>query len=395
MAGRRKTPIGEFGKISRPREIAPGVFEASCRIRDADGVLRRVRARGRSRSAAEAALKRSLVDRVPAEDDLGPESLVDEAAQEWLAQKQALVESGDLAPRTYAAYAASWRNHVAPGMGSFTLREATVRRCEAWQVALRKQVGAPSCKRARAVLGGVLGHAVRMGAIRTNPVRDLSPIPSGSRRAPRALSAAERAAWLAWVDSHPTRPDGTPDVETIARRALGDLSRFMLATGVRVGEALAVGWDDVDLEAGTVHVCHHLVPVDGRGLVRMPGTKRGEGRLLRLPGWAVSMLWARRVASDGAPPVFPTRDGGWRSPVQVSRWIRVAADEAGMPWLTSHSFRRTVITFLDDAGFGTREVADQAGHSRVEQTQGYMARGVVSDRTATALEGIVSITRPS
>jgi integrase len=41
---------------------------------------------------------------------------------------------------------------------------------------------------------------------------------------------------------------------------LADLTLLMLATGCRIGEALAVGWDE-DLNAGTVDVRWHLVRV--------------------------------------------------------------------------------------------------------------------------------------
>ena len=40
--------------------------------------------------------------------------------------------------------------------------------------------------------------------------------------------------------------------EKARRRDLPDLVFFMLATGVRIGEALAVVWSQVDFEAGTV-----------------------------------------------------------------------------------------------------------------------------------------------
>ncbi|WP_409186554.1 tyrosine-type recombinase/integrase [Amycolatopsis sp. VS8301801F10] len=38
-------------------------------------------------------------------------------------------------------------------------------------------------------------------------------------------------------------------------------------------------------------------------------------------------------------------------------------------WLTSHNFRKTTATALDDAGIPTRLTADQLGHSRVSMTQ--------------------------
>jgi integrase len=402
MAGRPQLPVGAYGSI-RTRDVTPPgkptVWEALARVRDADGVTRRVKARGRSRTAAETALKRVLVGRTHVEGDFTGDSRVQSAGALWLEQRREQAAAGDIAPRTLEKYESVWRLHVAPGLGELRLREASVARCEAWQRELRRRVSPEECRKARAVLSQVLGYAVRMGAIPTNPVRDLSPIPGGRKRQPRAMTAAERAAWLSWLDTHvaddPRRPRKVADrtagqtAELIASRALGDITRVMLATGARVGEVMALGWDDVDLEAGTVHLRHHLVRVKGEGLRRAPGTKRGDGRMLRLPSWATDVLLRRRVAAEGETPVFPDDLGGWRDPNLVMRWIRWSRDQAGFGWLTSHVFRQTVITILDEAGLSTRTVADQVGHSQISQTQSYMARRVASDAAAAALEDLL------
>jgi integrase len=39
----------------------------------------------------------------------------------------------------------------------------------------------------------------------------------------------------------------------------------MLATGVRIGEALATIWSEVDSEAGTVQISSTLIRVKGKG----------------------------------------------------------------------------------------------------------------------------------
>lgn len=397
MAGRPETPIGHYGKIVTV-EVGPRKFEARCWYRDADGVSRRVRASGESKTGAENALKAKLADRPHNSGaHLTGASKVSKVGNLWLAQQRTLVEAGDRSPRTYDTYEAAWRCHVLPGLGNLRLREATTSACEAWLVALRKRVGPSTCSTARAVLGSVLGYAARMEAITTNPVRDLSPIPGAKsrKRKPRALTAAERTQWLDWLDTHvghdpklPRRPELAHDpAEVIASRALGDVTRFALATGCRVGEVMAVSWDEVDFDAGTVDIRWHLVRTRGEGLVRLEGAKSDAGeRRLRLPRWALDMLLRRRVDNAGAYPVFPDSLGGWRDPNLVMRWLRWSRDEAGFPWLTSHVYRQTVITFLDDAGLSERENADQAGHARTEQTREYMARKVASDRAAEALE---------
>jgi integrase len=40
-----------------------------------------------------------------------------------------------------------------------------------------------------------------------------------------------------------------------------------------------------------------------------------------------------------------------------------------LAWITSHSFRKTTATILDDAGQSARQIADQLGHARPSLTQ--------------------------
>lgn len=55
--------------------------------------------------------------------------------------------------------------------------------------------------------------------------------------------------------------------------------------------------------------------------------------------------------------------------------------------VTSHVFRKTAATILDEAGLSARQVADQLGHARPSMTQDtYMGRKLVDRRAADALE---------
>jgi len=56
-------------------------------------------------------------------------------------------------------------------------------------------------------------------------------------------------------------------------------------------------------------------------------------------------------------------------------------------WVTSHTFRRTVATRLDDAGLSARQIADHLGHSRPSLTQEvYLGRGTDSPAAAAAIK---------
>lgn len=161
------------------------------------------------------------------------------------------------------------------------------------------------------------------------------------------------------------------------------------ATGVRVGEALAVTWDDVDFDAHTIAIGWHLIRVEGDGLHRMRGAKRGDGRLLQVPSWCTAMLMTRRISEKAGWLVFPDSLGGWRDPSNVLRVLREARDAAGFDWVTSHVWRKTCATVLE-AGLSAREIADQLEHADPSLTQRvYMGRGIASGAAAEALEDLL------
>jgi integrase len=86
--------------------------------------------------------------------------------------------------------------------------------------------------------------------------------------------------------------------------------------------------------------------------------------------------------------------GGCRDPANVRRALRAARGTETLAWITSHNFRETAATILDDAALSARLVAD-LGHSRPSMTQDvYMGRRAVDSQAAQALEAALGDTMP-
>jgi integrase len=86
-------------------------------------------------------------------------------------------------------------------------------------------------------------------------------------------------------------------------------------------------------------------------------------------------------------PLFPSVDRGFRDPANVRRELREARGTEALAWITSHTFRKTAATILDEAALSARLVADQLGHSRPSMTQDvYLGRRAVDSQAAIALE---------
>jgi integrase len=102
----------------------------------------------------------------------------------------------------------------------------------------------------------------------------------------------------------------------------------------------------------------------------------------------------RRIAvaegRSAASPVFPDTLGDPRDPSNTGRALREARGSAGFAWVTSHVFRKTAATILDEAGLSARVIADQLGHSKPSMTQdNYMGRSAVTPATAAAMESML------
>jgi integrase len=410
MAGRPPLPIGTFGKILYlPRKS--GAVQARVNFRDYDGRVRLVSKDGPSRSAAERALKAELRNRLTPASGAGvtAETRVSELADVWLESES------DWSTGTERTYRSTVHTQVIPALGSLRLREVTPGVVSRTLGAIAAASGQGAAKTTRSALSGMFRLAVRDGAVSANPVRDAGVrLRSSKRTKPRALTVSEVDRLTALFRAS----------ERAVALDLPDLVDWMLATGCRIGEALATryganseGAPLLDLDAGTWEVNATVVRIRGEGLVVQERPKTEAGwRVIAVPGFAIQML-GRRGGSAG--PVFTAPlAGGLRDPSNVSgdlrelldsfecevcdhtgyqraggkvilgpRGQRLRCDQGPWSWVTSHVFRKTVATRLDEAGFTPRQVADQLGHANPSMTLDvYFGRHVVSAEAARVLD---------
>lgn len=395
MSGRPRLDVGTYGKI-RTRQVGDR-WQAIAQYRDADGHTRQYSRAGDSEAKATRALRKYFAGK--AAPPAGPRTItastrMSELAEEYFERLARRVEIGDRSPNTLRLYRGYWDNHIAVAVGGLSIAEADVHRLDALLVALRERHSAELCKTVRAVLSGMMGLAVRRRAIPTNPVRDVEEIPSGKRGKVRALEPGEAVDLWEKLTALAATPGETSNGRryrsTIIDPAMPDLALWMLGTSERIGQAMAVHWPWLDLEEAIAELGPNVIRVKGEGLRLNWGTSKTRDRVLDLPEPVVAMLLLRReVAYNQMGPVFPSAFGGLRDPHNTLGELRRALDLAGYDWVTSHVFRKTVATVLDDAGLSARHIADQLGHARPSMTQDrYMKRGARNPRAKAALEAV-------
>ncbi len=386
MAGRTPLRIGQHGKISRTY-IGEGVWEAKCRYRDTDGVTRQVRRRGpadeqdRYGKLAEGVLIEALADRRPPTDEVGPDTAVMMLVEAHLDR---LAEDGR-SPATQDTYKLV-AGKLRAKLGGVRIAEANPARVDAVLRAMTNTHGAGMARQAKTILSGALQLAVMANVLAGNPVRDVAVI--RSKRPPKgapALSVEQLRDLLTALRSS----------DYCREYDLVDPFTILIATGLRRGELLGLRWTDYNEAAGTLTVSGKVVRATGKGLRRDDDTKTAAGRrTIALPRFASETLVARRkLPYRGEHPtiIFPSTAGTWRDPNNFGRdWRRIRA-ELDVPNVTTHSFRKSVATLMDDRGFSARISADQLGHARPSMTQDrYMARGKLHTEVAEALNDAIS-----
>jgi integrase len=414
--GRPPLPLGTSGKILFAT-LPNGRVKARVKFRDYDGRVRLVSKVGPSRAAAERALKAELTSR-QAPGGVGAitsATRIGTLADAWMEADHGWSTG------TQRTYRSVINKQVKPAFGQLCIREVTPGVVSRALSAIAKSSGPGAAKTARACLSGMFALAIQDGAAAVNPVRDSTAKISAAKRAPRALTVEETSRLVELLRSS----------DRVAELDLPDLVDWIPATGCRIGEALALryatngdGRPILDLDARTWEVNATVVRVPRAGLAVQPRPKTTAGwRVVALPDFAVRMLEDRRGRcrrQPGADVVFPPPlTGRLRDPSNVSGDLRqlldsfecetcagtgyqlgedgsfrtevagrrIRCEEGPWSWVTSHTFRKTVATRLDEAGLTPRQVADQLGHANPSMTLDvYFGRQVVSAEAARVLD---------
>ena len=168
-----------------------------------------------------------------------------------------------------------------------------------------------------------------------------------------------------------------------ASRLLGLLT-LALATGMRLGELLALRWEDVDLRKGVLQVRHTVDYIYRHGLVESEPKTASSRRSITLPQFVIEELERHRVDQAQAREkagscweewglVFPNMYGRHFSRTSLHTLFKGVLREAGLPDIRFHDLRHSAATILLSMGVPAKVVQEILGHSHVSITLGIYA----------------------
>src|SRR5215203_2663711 len=260
--------------------------------------------------------------------------------------------------RTYSTNAQQVRTHIAPTLGRIklkSLRKAHLDRL--YREKLDSGLSPSTVRRIHAVLHRALEEAVKSDLIPRNPAAHANK-PKVKQEEIEPLDASQAAAFM--------------------KAAKGDrfeaLYVLCLMCGLRQGEALALRWQDIDFDGGTLRINLQLQRVRGGGGLRFSEPKNASRRTVGLPQRAVSALKSHRkrqaeeklrVADyEDSGMVFASSKG---TPIDaqnvVNRYYKPLLKRAGLPPIRFHDLRHSCLSLLAQRGEPIRDLQALAGHA--------------------------------
>lgn len=397
MRGRKPLELGETGEVTLvPRRRVDGKWQtideprqaqarrARVRYRGYDGLVRDAVAVARKRGDAEAAVLRTVKDRLRGTDDheLHATMRLTEAGTWYLAQIAR--EDSGLSRRTVKDYTDSWNRYVdvegSPVRG-LTLEQANdPQRLTGFLRKVADNHGTGASKMTRSTMSGLFKYAVEFGVLSSIALRQVRTIRSQNEKPSpydrkRAFTREQRDAVVAYADSLVPDPATRPNPRTWRKaQTTADMTAFMAGTGVRIDEARSVQRTDVDMDTGKVFIA---------------GTKSSTAeRTLDMPAWLSERLRRRlETGASGllfAAPALLEPNTKWEQ-TNSAKAMRTVLNGAGFEWAIPHTFRRTVATLLDEAGVAIAQIADQLGHADPAMTaRVYLGRDLHGDKSDLA-----------
>lgn len=301
---------------------------------------------------------------------------------EWYFNNYSEVE---LKSVTAMNYKSQYNNHIKEYLGHKRLKEFTPLMLTDYLKMLHTKDGlsASTCRKVYIVVQSIFKRGLEQGFLRENPCHNvILPKDKNKSKKRYSLTVEETIRFIQMVKNS----DKDADVKRIII--------FLLFTGTRIGECLALNWEDIDFENRSIHIRHTLAKGPNGLFLDTPKTSSSY-RTIGMNDTAFDILKEQKaycadlkyaLGNKYAHPemVFPSGLGNYRDRSSVYHSlgrITVGTEFADM---TLHKLRHCNATILLNSGVELKMISEHLGHSGVEITANIYADVLQSQKIKMA-----------
>lgn len=253
-------------------------------------------------------------------------------------------------PSSYERMARCWAKMGQDELGHLALATVRTSRLQAvYDAHLARGYSPSAVLLLHTVLSGAFDAAVREGLLAENPAKGAT-LPKRVRKIP----------------VHWDRDQANTFLAAIKLREDAALWTVFLYTGLRIGELIALQWQDVDLTQGTIKIRRTATRNHEGKRVILEGAKtKSSNRLVVLTKPCLAALkWHRQITSSETW-VFASPSGEPLSDPAIRSRLEALIKETDLPRLTPHGFRYTAASLALAAGIHPKIVQEMLGHQSI------------------------------
>lgn len=173
-------------------------------------------------------------------------------------------------------------------------------------------------------------------------------------RVPRGLSKSKRDL--------PTDEE-IQTVKSSIDRTFGLFAYFVLFSGCRRGEALALTYGDIDRKRKVIAVSKSIYHDNNKPIVKQPKTSAGKRQIVLLDVLADAV-----PNGDPKQYIFANEKGEPLTSSQFDKLWKTYCEETGLE-ITPHQLRHAFATILFDAGIDDKDAQELLGHANLSTTR--------------------------
>lgn len=181
-----------------------------------------------------------------------------------------------------------------------------------------------------------------------------------------------------------------------------------ITTGLRRSEVLAIQWEDIDLERGTLSVKRRAERIAHKGLDYGPPKSKTSKRTILLLPMAIEALRRHRVEQAKRQKehgevylhtgwVITTAKGNAMSPEYLTHTFPLLLTKKGLPHMRFHDLRHSHASLLIKYGTPMKAISARLGHSNIGvtmDTYGHLLPGVEEEavkRLESSLQDVIKV----
>ncbi len=276
---------------------------------------------------------------------------------EWIEFYMNTEAKPNLSETSYQLYERLFRIHILPNFGDYYLSQLTT---DLIQEVFTKQFQDGELSRStmnsvKTKLGLTLKLAVKKGIIAKNPCQGVVLHKMREAKSIEALSVENQKKL----------------VDYCYKDQYNYLFIFLLGTGLRIGEALGLTWDYVDMEKKLIKVQKIMIEVSGNPKFKDYPKTENSIRELAVSDKMMKILEAQLQFKNDMNYlnlVFPSSNYNFRTTANLrTKFIKIC-DAAGIDHINLHGLRHTFATRMLEKDVAPKVVSQMLGHKSIVTT---------------------------